>query len=287
MAFTKNFASDPLGERVYLFVHGDPKVGKTHMVLDLIREHGDYVILFSLDKGTMAVRQEARRAKAAGRKSVFKGKLMIAYPNGLAQMRADMKEAETTVSTLYRAGVPRSRIWIVVDTATHLQSKLIAEARKINVKNPHSKDSRDEYVRDAVIEVDWNINLAHMSEVADFLVNAKANVVVCALSKKEKVKREETGRMVPALSGQSYSRFVGDADAVMRLTSDKDGRRRLELAMGDAMLGDRSGNLDTVEPPDLKHIQQKMIGDLPALPAGGEDEAANENEASALAAPAS
>lgn len=281
MTFTKNFGSDPLGERIYVLVHGDPKVGKTHMVLDLVREHGDYVILFSLDKGTMAVRQDARRAKAEGRKSVFQGKLMIAYPDRLREVRKDMQEAERSISKLARAGVDRSKIWVVLDTVTHLQSKLLAEARRINVQNPSAKDDRPKYVRDAVVETDWGINLTHMAEVADFLVNVKANVVVLALSKKEKIEREETGRDIPALSGQSLSRFMGDADTVAQLRIDKKGNRFLALQSSESLGGDRSGMLSDREPADLKHIQRKSIGiEVNALPA--DTETPKENGADAV-----
>lgn len=279
MGFTKRFGDDPLGKRIYALVYGDPKIGKTHMVLDLVRKHGDYVVLFSLDKGTIAVRQDPE---------TFKGKLAIAYPSGLREMRSDMVEATTVISKLAKA-VPRSKIWVVVDTATHLQMKLLAEARKINVLNPDSRDPRSEYVRDAVVEADWNVNLAHMNEVADFLVDAKCNVVVTAHAKQESVDRKKTGRMVPALSGQSYSRFVGDADAILHLTQNKEGKRYLEAMTGDGLGGDRTGNLSRIEEPDLKVLQERMIGVPPqsaaltsgeakALPEKGE--AASEETAS-------
>ncbi len=275
MGFTKKFSSDPLGERIYVLVHGEPKIGKTRMVLDLIKKHGDYVVLFSLDKGTLAVRQEP---------AIYEGKLATAYPNGLREIRSDMRDATSIVAKLAKS-VPRSRIWVALDTVTHLQSKLIAEARKINVKNPDTKDTREDYVRDAVVEVDWGINLAHMSEIADFLVNVKANVIVTALSKREKIKREETGREIPALSGQSYSRFMGDADAIMHLKADKTGRRFLEIMTGDSLGGDRSGNLARHEPADLKEIQRKMISGhihVPKLSESNAAERPNEHGADAV-----
>ena len=250
MGFKKNFETDPLGERIYVLVHGEPKIGKTRMVLDLVKKQGDYVVMLSMDKGTLAVRQEPH---------LYKGKLTIAEPDGLREIRSDMKEAQTIVGRLVRGGVARSKIWVVLDTVTHLQSKLIAEARKINVKNPSSKDSREDFVRDAVIEVDWGINLAHMSEVADFLTNVKANVVVLSLSKKERSGRNETGRHIPSISGQSYTRLLGDADVILHMKEDA-GERFLSLGDAGSLGGDRSGRLGVTEPANLKHIQQKMIG---------------------------
>lgn len=272
MGFTKNFDSDPLGERVALLLYGEGKIGKTRLILDLVKKHGDFVIMLSTDGGTMAVKQEPK---------VFKGKLAIAYPKNLRELRSDMKEARTIVASLYKQGIPRSRIWVALDTATHAQTKLIAEARRIHVNNPDARDTREEYVRDATTEVDWGINLGHMTEIADFLNIVRANVVVTALMKPERVNREETGRVIPALSGQSYTRFIGDADALLRLDADKEGKRFIEVFGGDILGGDRSGRLAPREVADLKHIQRTMIGlEVPAaLPA--ETAVPKEKEASA------
>lgn len=279
MGFTKRFGDDPLGERAYVLVYGESKIGKTRMVLDLVKKHGEYVVLFSLDRGTMAVRQEP---------DVYQGKLAICYPRSLNELRKDMREASSIVAKLAK-GVPRSNIWIVIDHVTHLQSKLLAEARKINVLNPSAKDTREEYVRDAVTEPDWNVNLGHMSEVADFCVDAKCNVVVLALEREERIERKTTGRVVPRISGQSYARFVGDADAVLRLQADPEGQRYLTTMTGDSMGGDRSGYLEQVEAADLRHIQQKMIGRhlAPALPEGNPVEGEQTEGGTALAAPPS
>lgn len=81
MAFTKKFSEDPLRNRVYLLVHSEPKVGKTHMVLDLVRKHGDFVLLYSFDEGTFEVRQNPE---------VFESKLAVAKPVSLKGLRDDM-----------------------------------------------------------------------------------------------------------------------------------------------------------------------------------------------------
>ena len=260
MGFIKKFGSDPMGERIYALVYGEEGIGKTRMVLDLVKKHRDYVVLFSLDRGDLAVRQDPE---------AFEGRLTVAYPKSLAELRSDMHEAELIIAQLAKKGIPRAKIWVVVDTVTHLQSKLLAEARKINVRNPESKDSRKEYVRDAVVEVDYGINLAHMSELADFLVGVKANVVVTALEKRERIKREETGRVQPSISGQSATRLQGDADVIVQLTIDKKGERFLALGRASSLGKDRSDRLDDREPADLKLLQQKIVGPrstTPALP---------------------
>jgi hypothetical protein len=249
MAFTKKFSEDPLRNRVYLLVHSEPKVGKTKMVLDLVRKHGDYVILFSFDEGTFEVRQTPE---------VFESKLAIAKPTSLKQLRDDMHEGSMLIERLVKAGVKRWRIWAVIDTVTHMQNRLMVEARQINVKNPDARDVRRDFVRDATTEVDFNINLAHMSEVANYLSSLPCNVIALALSKEEYVERRKTGRVLPAITGQSGLRFSGDADAILYLNRNDKGDRWLEC---DAETGgDRSGALDRKESADLMSVATKMIG---------------------------
>lgn len=255
MAFTKKFSEDPLRNRVYLLVHSEPKVGKTHMVLDLVRNHGDYIVLFSFDEGTFEVRKEPE---------VYESKLAIAKPTSLKGLRDDMHEGAMIVERLVKAGVPRWRIWAVVDTVTHMQNRLMVEARQINVKNPDARDIRRDFVRDATTEVDFNINLTHMSEVANFLASLPCNIVVNALSREEYVERKKTGRVLPAITGQSSLRFCGDADAILYLNRDNEGRRWLECD-GETG-GDRSGMLDKREPANLRALAAKMLGRSPNEP---------------------
>lgn len=255
MAFTKKFSEDPLRNRVYLLVHSEPKVGKTRMVLDLIRRHGDYVVMFSFDEGTFEVRQEPE---------VYESKLAIAKPTSLRMLRDDMNEGSILIERLVKAGVPRWRIWAVIDTVTHLQNRLMTEARQINVKNPSANDVRRDFVRDATTEVDYNINLTHMSEVANYLASLPCNVVVNALSREEYIDRKKTGRVLPAITGQSGLRFTGDADAILYLNRNDAGDRWLECDTETG--GDRSGRLDKREPANLHHVLDKMLGRVTALP---------------------
>jgi hypothetical protein len=249
MAFTKKFTEDPLRNRVYLLVHSEPKIGKTHMVLDLVRKHGDYVILFSFDDGTFEVRRDPE---------TYEGKLAIAKPTSLRAVRDDMNEASVFIERLVKQGVPRWRIWVVMDTLTHLQNRLMTEARQITVKNPDARDVRRDFVRDATTEVDFNINLTHMSEIANYLLALPCNVIVNALSREEYVERKKTGRVLPAITGQSALRFAGDADAILYLNRDSEGKRWVECDTETG--GDRSGMLGNREPADLIAIASKMLG---------------------------
>jgi len=281
LAFTKKFTEDPLKDRVYLLVHSDPKVGKTHMVLDLVRKHGHFVVMLSFDGGTFEVRQDP---------TAFEGKLAIASPSSLQQLRDDMHEATMLVEQLYRKGVPRSNLWICLDTVNALQAKLMIEARKINVKNPDARDLRKEFVRDASTEVDYNINLAHMGEVADWLGQVKANVVLNVISKEEYIERKKTGRAIPAITGQSSIRLMGDADAILYLDRDREGQRWISCEVDGG--GDRSGRLRAREPADLVAIRDQMLGrgagssatvqaPTPALSAGTADAPPDHDDAPA------
>lgn len=249
MAFTKKFTEDPLRNRVYLLVHSEPKVGKTHMVLDLVRKHDNYVVLFSFDEGTFEVRREPQ---------LYEGKLALAKPTSLRALREDMHEASMLIERLVKNGVSCWNIWAVVDTLTHLQNRLMTEARQISVKNPDARDVRRDFVRDATTEVDYNINLTHMSEVANYLSSLPCNVIVNSLSREEYVERRKTGRVLPAITGQSALRFNGDADAILYLNRDDDGNRWLECDTETG--GDRSGKLGKREPADLIAVSNKMLG---------------------------
>jgi hypothetical protein len=251
------------------------------MVLDLVRKHGDYVVLFSFDKGTFEVRKNPE---------IYEKKLAIAEPTTLKALRDDMHEGSMIIEKLVKGGIERHRIWAVIDTVTHLQNRLMTEARQIDVKNPRANDGRRDYVRDATTEVDYNINLTHMSEIANFLSSLPCNIVINSLSREEYVDRKRTGKVVPAISGQSGLRFAGDADAILYLDRDKEGKRWLECNVDTG--GDRSGMLSKFEPADLKalaakmlsqHSQQDSAGSLPESTgeATGDSEAPNNEGAPA------
>lgn len=269
MPFVRDFEDDPLAKRVYLVVFGPGKIGKTRSVLALVTEHSQYVFLMSVDGGILHVRQNPK---------LFKGKLgtYIEKSWTLKNARKNLSDAGARVKALTDKGVPPEKIWVVLDTATHLQTTLLAEARKVVVGKGHGKElasMSDEYEREMVTQVDYQVNLGHMAEIADALAGMPCNIVVICLDKAETKGRDKTGVMLPALSGGAYTRITGDADAVLRLVKEGDERVfRTFVAGGDS--GDRSGNLDPSEPADLKHIQRKMLG----LDTGNESEQSSGDE---------
>jgi hypothetical protein len=97
-----------------------------------------------------------------------------------------------------------------------------------------------------------------MSEVANYLSSLPCNVIINSLSREEYVERRKTGRVLPAITGQSALRFNGDADAILYLNRDDDGNRWLECDTETG--GDRSGKLGKREPADLIAVSNKMLG---------------------------
>lgn len=100
-----------------------------------------------------------------------------------------------------------------------------------------------------------------MSEVANVLESVPCNVITIALEKEEREERRSTGRIISAISGQSYNRFVGDADVVLHLDMDDKDRRYLSVH------GDRSGLLESkINSTDLKLVQKAMMPPAPEAP---------------------
>ena len=246
-----NFEDQPLAERVYLHIFGPPKIGKTKLVLDLVEKEKNVVLMLSTDGGW--------RMQVAQNRSGFSKRLYVADANDLTDIREGLRVMRMKAENGVRKLDPSS-VWFVFDTVTHAQTKLMEEARKINIKNPGAKDHREEFVRDATTEIDWGVNLGHMGEIANALVGMPCNVIAVSLEKEQSVNRSKTGTMIPAISGQSGSRFLGDADAVLRLEQGEDDERVLIPYIDGNLRGDRSGNLGEVEPANLANIRDKMLG---------------------------
>lgn len=254
--FTTNLGESKYAGRIYVMLYGPPKIGKTRAILQLASKaagHKHMLVYLSFDHGLIEMH---------ARSSDYQGRVAVEEDiRRLKDVRKALDAARSWVSRIAKK-VDRTKIWVVADTLTHLQIRLLAEARRVNVRQGKSGD---EYVREMVTEVDWGVNLGHMSEVADALDAMPCNVVTVALERDEKIDRKETGYKVPAISGQSYSRFTGDADAILRVTKGKSGRRYFR-----PMHGDRLGALAEREPADLALIQAKLNGTFEPEPENDE-----------------
>lgn len=233
-----------------LLIFGRPKIGKTHAILDTVRKRGDFVILISCDKGA--------RTLLHREPDVFQGKVALAEPRGLVEIRKTVNEAAIKVRTLIKKGVEPGKIWIVVDTLTHMQFQFLQEARKIDQKDPTHEDRKaEDFARDFTTQVDWGINLTLMGEQADALGTLPCNKVYICLEKTDKPKGQPE-KAVPALSGQSLHRFTGDAEAILHMVQEN-GERYFDSSY-DGGGGDRSSTLSAREPADLLHVYNKIFG---------------------------
>lgn len=243
--------------RLYLLVYGKAKVGKTRSFLDVVKDHGHYMVLVSTDRGLLYVDTNSQ---------AFEGKLAVAYPRDLKDIRKALAEGRKRVERLMKKGVAPERIWFVIDNISHLQQRLMKEARKVQVEG-NSKSGRgqiqDSYEREMTTDVDYGVNLGHMVEIADELDTLPCNVGVIALEKDQYVgdgrDRKASGKQIVAMSGQPANRFAGDADAILQMCRDKKGVAYFAIH-GTGSGGDRSGNLEKVEPADLTYIASKMRG---------------------------
>lgn len=252
--FTSTFDDDG---RLYLLLYGAPKIGKTKSILNLIEHQGHRVIMISTDGGVLYAHKHPE---------VFNNKLAVANPRTLEETRRAFSLAGQKVKKLIDAGFPAQRIWVVLDNATHLQQRLLTEARKVSItRGPGNRPSTDkgaEYAREMTMEMDYQVNLGHMVEIADALDTFRCNVCVICLPKDETIgaDRKSTGRIIPALSGQTATRFAGDADAIIHMDKDANGDRFFRI------MGDRSGNLGNdpespgLEPADLEYLIAKIHG---------------------------
>jgi hypothetical protein len=248
--FTSNF-SDTREATINVLMFGLPKIGKTHAALDIIRNDPEaFMMLLSFDRGS--------RPLLHREPEIFDGRVALAEPRGLVEIRQAIRETGMKVRKLIKEGVQPSKIWIVVDTLTHLQYQFLQEARKINQKDPTHENRRDEdFARDFTTQIDWGINLTLMGEQADDINTLPANKLYIALEKTDKPKGQPE-RSVPAVSGQSKERFTGDADVILHLIQDSGERCFVtEFTSGG---GDRYSRLSPKEPADLIHIHNKIFG---------------------------
>jgi hypothetical protein len=256
--FITDPTNDPyLGRHIYM-IYGVPGTGKTSAILNLIEQHPDQKVYYlSVDKGLTKLRD----MNPAGFEAKYKGKMAWAYINGLRDMREALIELRDVKIKNLMTKVSSDNIWCVIDTVSHLQSQLLAEARKLDVSKGNKKGGKiqddDEYVRDLLTQVDYNVNLGHMVEITNAMLALPCNVVFLALEKND-TDRYDRKIAVPALSGQSREKICGDTDVIARMVIEN-GERKFFVQPGDGFYAkDRLGKLDPVEPPDFWALHQKI-----------------------------
>lgn len=236
--------------RIRMLLYGVPKIGKTRCVLSLA-ERGEVVYLVSADRGYVDYVRHKDKYKTCA----------VYAPDGLRGLRKDFDEIRKRVEKVLQKR-PADHVWVVLDTATHMQQNLLVEARKVELSTNQGSKSQgkvtDEFVRDATTRVDYLVNLGHMAEMADYLLNMPCNVVIIALEREEKDDHNKISRR-PQLGGQSLDRFAGDADVIARMCIEKGVRTFHCKPLGAEMAGDRFDVLDQIELADLAAIRDKVF----------------------------
>jgi hypothetical protein len=194
----------------------------------------------------------------------YKGRISIVYLDSLALWRIAIAELQGKMAGLMKRKSMRD-IWIMVDTVTNMQTQLLTEARSIEINRQgtsrkQSRKPEDQYYRDATCQVDYNINLTQMAELTNSLLKLPANILMIA-HEKETQDNNQRKLYIPAMSGQSREKVIGDADIVARMVVESDDSRVFLLRPGKGFdAGDRTGRLDPSEPADLAVIQNKIFG---------------------------
>lgn len=240
---------DNFTRRLIVLVYGRPKIGKTTLLYKLA-EGGSYVYMLSTDRGTLAGSLKPPE------------RIQVTYPGTGKSYLHDLRESILEVrerATVLSARIGPEKVWLAVDTLTHMQSQLMVEARTVNIKNPASNANRDDFVRDITTQVDWGINLTMMAEIAEAMRAVPCNICYTALEKHER-DRTDHSVSVPAMSGQSAERYKGDADIIVRMTLNDQGKRILQCTPDTGYeAGGRTDRLSAVEPPDLEALRKKVL----------------------------
>jgi len=230
-----------------MLLYGGYRVGKTELVLKLL--DGDEILYyFSVDKGirTLQFRPDEQRAR-----------VLVSTETTYNNLLDDVNDVNNRV--LQHTGVKNDgwRRWIVVDTLTHMQSNFLAEGRKVQLSGSGGPRIKTEKQRDYVVQTDWGINQAWMTEIMQTLIRIPCNVIFIALEDRDK----NSGLPGPMLQGATLGRSCGACDIIARLVRDGDSDRRLlQTSRGQGIEGGvRGWELGDVEPADLALIRDKFL----------------------------
>lgn len=241
-----NLANDPFHDRLIVGIYGTAGSGKSTLALDLAKA-GECVYLFSFDYGY---------GRAAKDPSKYKRLLPIVIEGTPEEVVRDAAEGcppsftrtlyrrmaevvEVRIPALMAKGVPASSIWIVLDTVSHMQSRLLHEGQMEQIRQGANTTFRagkgddgragklPEWVRSELLTTpEWGANLSIMGGIADFLMQSKANLLYLFLEKGDRNVKDQV-RVVPAVQGASYQRYTGDVDVLLWLSAAADGRGRV------------------------------------------------------------
>lgn len=251
---------DPYGSRLVGCIYGRQKIGKTTVALKLL-EHGCKLAILSYDRGLQPAFRQLGYDQEKARS------ILVYYPGvtkeGLRtedvvkDTKDEIKQATSRIVALLKKGFPAQKAWLIFDTFNHLQARALSEARRITI-GQQSAARVDRDVRDAITQVDYNVNLGQMRDIIDIALSAPCNVLfICH----EKVDRElrDKPRAHPNVIGSTYSHLVGDVDFCFRMVIEEGRRVFHTQPEDDEEAGYRLGKLEPIEEADLWKVYHKMV----------------------------
>lgn len=298
MPYIVDFDSDPYADQLMLGIYGYPGSGKTEFIMELARGRNDFVYIISMDRGDSRTRvSKMQKDRVRGRIKIIR---VEPHPNDTAAIKAWETSPAPFTSELYATlklvvnqmipaviakGVPPGRIWLVLDTVTAMQQKLLREGsdQQITGGNPLTFRAKmaagrgkkemslpDRIKGQLLTTPEWGANLAIMSSVVDYVARVPINIVFNMLLKEEKDEKGKVQRSRPAIQGASYQKVVGDVDVLMWVTKDAAGKHIIRTQATPKWEGkDRFGVLpekldfvrleDGAEVPCLRDIRQRIF----------------------------
>lgn len=242
--FTPVSMKDYKAEDPSLLVYGEPKIGKTKLTLTLpVAEDG--ILYLGVDPGHLILRgSEVRRVPRPKGMDWNQGTLDKFYEWLMAH------------ATQYR--------WVVIDGIDDIGRKVLNAARKQHANQLKAYDDMNTFL-DTWIKAMRDITglgklfITHISEEKDDLGKRSFG---------------------PALPGKKFKEEIDgvfDIILCMRMIKDEENGKfiRILQATRDAdpayLVGDRTGVLDPIEPPDIGHIVRKLQENYPELKEISED----------------
>jgi len=244
--------------RIVGLIYGKPKVGKTTAALKLAKE-GFKLCYFSFDMG---VRKALKSLEKKGKDSPFYDNFVLFVPGVDEEGKRTKLVISSTLDDLEEARKIASKwgfdkTWLVIDTITHLQVRALSDARKVMIGRQSTSVS-DEPVRDAVTQVDYNVNLGQMRELADHIITVPWNVLYIANESQQR-DRQDKPVYGPAIMGQSYNAIVGDVDFCFRMVVI-DGKRFFKCQPSPVEeAGYRDGKFEELEEANLNDVWKKFM----------------------------
>lgn len=232
--FVKDFGEDPYVNQFVLGIFGVPGCGKTSAVADLAKV-GQFVFLVSIDRGLARIRQRAAEYNVGKRllpvyimptqEEAIEDHQKGLPPSFTRYLYRRLSQIRDKVYDLMGKGVHPSKIWICIDTVTHMQKAMLSESQEGVIDQAHVPvDHKARIVSELTTSPEWNANAAVMGRVGDYLMKIPVNIVYLYLQRQDKDHKDKV-RYVPDVQGGSLTKYLGDMDVLLYNRIGSENRR--------------------------------------------------------------